>query len=257
MRIEYSPALLQEVQTASGSIDAFGVLYGVRNGETIRLVSTKGRSGLDPVGVFGSRVRGKVFLTEDDLERFERSAASVAMVICGESGGFFVRDAAGAIETVRSYQEFPLAGPKVASQISVARPKWSWSWCLALMPLLIFALPRTNHPRLAVSLREDSGQLSVSWNIPVDATLTILDGGQRTSAAIRPGMSAMTYARRSGDVTVSIGAAQARYVGPPVKPTDIEQLRDSVQTLKKESASLRGSVTSGRAHIASLERRLQ
>src|ERR1700689_1132784 len=97
VRIEYTPALLQEV--ASGAVNAFGVLYGVRHGQTIRLIATRGRAGLEPVGIFASRVRGKVFLTEEDLERFEKAEASVAMVVSGDKGGFFVRDAEGFLET--------------------------------------------------------------------------------------------------------------------------------------------------------------
>ena len=101
-RIEYSPALLREVRVSADGVDAFGVLYGVRHEDTIRLVATRGCAGLEPLGVFASRARGQVFLTEEDLGRFEKAEACVAMVISGDAGGFFVRDAVGSIETVRT-----------------------------------------------------------------------------------------------------------------------------------------------------------
>lgn len=250
-QIEYTTALLREVRIASGVVDAFGVLYGVRHGQTIRLVSTRGRAGLDPVGVFASRVRGQVFLTEEDLERFEKAEACVAMVVSGDIGGFFVRDADGSIETVRSHQEFSIHGQPV---VVVKTRRWPWALCLLAIPLLLY---RPHHPQLAVTLREAEGQLKISWNVPTSETLTILDGGERTYVALHPGQSTATYARRTGDVTVGIGAAQARFAGSPLPPTEIEKARAGIEALKAKVASLRAARASGQTRIAALQRRLQ
>jgi hypothetical protein len=252
LRIEYSPALLREVRAASGGVDAFGVLYGVRHGQTVRVVATRGRGGLEPVGVFASRVRGQVFLTEEDLQRFEKADACLALVIAGERGGFFVRDAGGSIETVRSHEEFSLRAP-----IVVAR-KRNWRWALvsiALIPLLF--LYRTPHPPLALTLQETEGQLRIAWSTPTESTLTILDGGERTYLPVTPEESNATYARRSGDVTVGLGSAQARFVGPALAPTELEQVRAGVETLKARIRTLRASKALGQREIASLQRRLQ
>lgn len=244
LHIEYSTALLREVGSL---IDAFGVLYGVRHGNTIRLVATRGRAGLQPVGIFASRVRGHVFLTEADLERFEKAEASVALVISGENAGFFVRDASGSIQTVRSYQEFSLTVKPV-----VKKQNWYWA-ALLLLPLLFF-IPHKTQPALALNLREDAGQLHIAWNVPTDAKLTIIDGAHRTSVAITREQSGATYARRTGDVTVQIGSLQARYVGPPI---EIEQARAGVEALKSRIALLRAARNAGQAKIAALQRRLQ
>jgi hypothetical protein len=256
LRIEYSPALLREVRIANAGVDAFGTLYGVSHGKTIRVVATRGRAGLDPVGIFASRVRGQVFLTEEDLERFDRAEASVALVISGEKGGFFVRDAGGSIETVRSYEEFFLQGQPAPPPVKVVKRRLSWTWCVALLPLLYF-IPRAPQRPLALNLHEDSGQLRISWNIPVDSTLTILDGHGETSVAIHPGQSMITYARRSGDVVVRIGSTQARFVGPELPLTETEQLRGTLGALKASISALKAARASGQTKIAELQRRLQ
>jgi hypothetical protein len=252
-RIEYSPALLREVRISSGGVDAFGVLYGIRHGDTIRLIATRGRAGLDPVGVFASRVRGQVFLTEADLERFEKANACVAMVISGETGGFFVRDRDGSLETVRSYQEFSIHGQQVAI-VKRRRVWWPWAACLALIPLLFL---RPHHAPLALHLRESDGQLKISWTGPTSETLTILDGGERTYVAISPSQTTATYARRSGDVTVGIGTVQARFVGPALPPTETAKMRNSIDSLHRQVVALRAASTSQQTRIAALQRRLQ
>jgi hypothetical protein len=253
LQIEYAPALLREIRIAGAGIDAFGILYGVRHGQTIRLVATRGRAGLDPLGVFASRVRGEVFLTEEDLERFERADACVALVISGENGGFFVRDAEGSIETVRSYEEFQLNGPIVSRPDPRAKPRWPWA-ALAALVLIPMILYRPRHPQLALALRESEGQVRISWNVPTSATLTILDGAEKTSIPITPEQLSATYARRSGDVTIGIGAVQTRFVGPA---TEVERARATVDALQLRIASLRAEQISGQTKLALLQRRLQ
>jgi hypothetical protein len=254
-RVEYSPALLREVRSASAAGDAFGVLYGVRHGNTIRLVATRGREGLEPLGIFASRVRGAIFLTEEDLKRFEKADACVAMVISGENGGFFVRDASGSIETVRSYEEFPIRKPFEPVSIPAVRTrKWAWAACLALIPVLFY---RPHHPQLVLTVREEAGQLRISWNIPTAETLTILDGGERTYAPVAAGQLTATYARRSGDVVLGIGSVKARFVGPALPPSEIERERTGVAELHAKVVSLRAAVALNDTKIAALERRLQ
>ncbi|HEV1286315.1 MAG TPA: hypothetical protein VNU44_13425 [Bryobacteraceae bacterium] len=258
-RIEYASALLREVRLAGALIDSFGVLYGARHGATIRLVSTRGRAGLDPVGIFASRVRGHVFLTEEDLERFEKAEASVAMVISGETGGFFVRDAAGSMETVRSYQEFSLTAP--APSVAIAKPlvkkrRWHWAASLVLLPLLYF-IPHKPPAALALKLDEDAGQLRITWNVPTEARLTIIDGAHRASINITRQHSSVTYARRTGDVTVGIGSLQTRFVGRALPPIEIEKERQSIESLKSQIVSLRAARVAGETKLATLQRRLQ
>jgi len=254
-RIEYSPALLREMRISRGGADSFGILYGIRHGNTIRLVATRGRAGLDPVGVFASRVRGEVFLTEEDLERFEKADASVAMVLAGETGGFFVRDQTGSIEAVRSYEEFSIYGPIESAPIVVIKKRrWPWAACLLLIPFLFY---RPHHAQLALTVREAGGQLRISWNLPTAQTLTILDGGERTYVSVAKGQSTATYVRRTGDVTIGLGSAQARYVGPALPPSEIENLHNSIDTLHARVVSLRAARAAGEARIAALQRRLQ
>jgi hypothetical protein len=245
---------VREVQAANDGVDAFGVLYGVRDGDTIRLVATRGRTGLEPVGVFASRARGEVFLAEEDLQRFDKAEAMVAMVIAGEMGGFFVRDAEGSMETVRSYEEFPLFEPSAG--VIVRKRRWPWAACAALVAILLIFF-RPHRPQPVLSLHESGGQLKISWSAPPSDVLTIVDSGERTYIPIQPGQTNATYARRSGDVMVGIGSLRARFLGPVLPPTEIEQERARVKALRAKVGSLRAANNRGLTKIAALERRLQ
>ena len=257
LRVEYPPALLREIRIPTTAEDAFGVLYGIRHGSTIRLVATRGRAGLDPVGTFAARVRGQVFMTEEDMERFEKADACVALVLSADTGGFFVRDSSGSLEAVRSYEEFLINGPApTQAPVRVIKRRVSWIWSLALIPLLYF-VPHHARPQLAVTLREDAGQVRISWNVPVTGKIDILDGDDRTSVRIAPGLSRLTYARHTGDVTVAIGSERARFVGRPVPANELEQQRDQIKELRAKLVALHVAHADGQARIAALERRLQ
>lgn len=141
MRIEYSTEVLRQISLEGAAREASGILFGTRQENSIRIVEARFRNdeggadpaGLGPVGIFAARRRGEIFLTESDLKRFEQTAVNgtagepcecVALVVAGRMGGFFLRDNDGSIQTVRSYQEFPLAG------LSVRRVRLRWSWVL-------------------------------------------------------------------------------------------------------------------------------
>jgi len=110
IRITYAAALFQEVRLEGVS----GVLYGLRSEAWVRLVVACIRvdsgdlrqAGLYPVGIFSARNRGEVFLTETDLEQFERTGAPVALVIAGAKAGFFVHQHDGSIQSIKSHEEF-------------------------------------------------------------------------------------------------------------------------------------------------------
>jgi len=249
LKIEYSTAIVREVRMASAGTDSFGVLYGVRQSQTIQILATRGRAGLDPVGIFASRVRGQVFLTEEDLERFEKNEASVALVLSGDKAGFFVRDAQGSMETVRSYREFFVSGPPPVTKVSTR--KWPWAACLLFLPLFFY---RT-HPRpLTLTLHESADQLQISWDAPNEATLSIDDGGKRSIVAIHRDQTTATYVPRSKDVIVAIGSAEARYIRAP---TEVDEARAAVEALESKIARLKASRAAGKAKILNLQRRLQ
>ena len=92
-----------------------------------------------------------------------------------------------------------------------------------LLPLLYF-IPHKPAAALALNL-DEAGQLRITWNVPTEARLTILDGAHRASVTITREQSSVTYARRTGDVTVGIGALQTRFVGRALPPTEIEKER--------------------------------
>ncbi len=123
VQIEYSTEVLRELRLGSANNDAGGLLFGTRRGTSLRVAAARCLTssppdrkdprleGLEPVGIFAARVRGEVFLTEADLQRFEEAkiASGVALVVAGARGGFFVPEPDGSFQTIRSYEEFGLA----------------------------------------------------------------------------------------------------------------------------------------------------
>ena len=125
VRVEFPPQLLGEI-VAQGGREARGSLYGILLGSEIRIIAERSDAsvrerrrdeellGLEKVGIFVRRPKGEVFLTESDLERFEGQRAAVALVIAGDRAGFFVRQADGSIQGIRSHEEFSVT-PAVAA----------------------------------------------------------------------------------------------------------------------------------------------
>ena len=116
LRIEYSTELLREVLTASGSRDARGLLFGMRNGKDVWILAANQLTGAAPVGIFVARIRGEVFLTESDLEFLETQQADLALAVVGAKGGFFVREADGSIQTILSHEEFSIPSAPVTME---------------------------------------------------------------------------------------------------------------------------------------------
>jgi hypothetical protein len=89
-----------------------GLLYGHIDGSTIQIMSSE--AGSDPVGIYISRARGEVFLTDSDIARFEESGVAAALVVAGEKAGFFVHSSDGSLQSIRSFEEFSV--PRVRSR---------------------------------------------------------------------------------------------------------------------------------------------
>src|SRR5580658_2689279 len=108
-RVEFPAELVRGLKSAQAS----GVLYGSRRGRLIWVWDMGAASGekrgsedREKVGVFVARIRGEVFLTETDLAFFHEQQSEIALVVAGDRAGFFVREADGSIQTVRSHEEF-------------------------------------------------------------------------------------------------------------------------------------------------------
>jgi hypothetical protein len=214
-----------------------GALYGSRRGREVRLTvcgpqtdeekadEEKEKSGeeeekseQEKVGVFISRIRGEVFLTEGDLAFLDERRAGLALVVAGDRAGFFVRETDGAIQTVRSHEEFsvPRAGkanPPATAERSPRRARISLrtvaKWALPVLVLAMVALaalarlPAAQTPR-SVALHEVEHQLRISWEPAQTAVLTIYDGAGRVSIPVYANQSTATYAMRGPEVDVSL-----------------------------------------------------
>lgn len=213
LSVEFPAELLLEL----GWADSTGILYGSRSGREIRLSALNTRTDEEQgkVGVFVSRIRGEVFLTDGDLAFLNRERVDLALVVVGRRAGFFVREADGSIQTVRSHDEFLIAREAVPSRLRsrgkpIPRRKWIQAFALAALPsaaLALFLEPGAQTSSLEI--REIDRQLLISWNPPQNAVLTIEDDGALVSLPVRSDQSSVTYAPRGEEVEVALAGLQS------------------------------------------------
>jgi hypothetical protein len=234
VRIEYSTDVLKQLRRDSANMDVGGILFGLRNGNELRVSAARSMkadvlesndpllAGLDAVGIFIARPRGEVFLTESDLKRFEQVDVpdGVALVVAGSRAGFFLREAGGSIQSIRSYREFslaedssrstPLAKPTPPGQFIPAYA-WILLGCFALLVVSILARSvwTWSHPQppLDLAVHLVAGQLRIGWNPAVatkPARLEIRDGVRKTTIPITAPLANATYAPQTGDVEVRL-----------------------------------------------------
>jgi hypothetical protein len=216
LRVEFPVKLIQGLGVAETS----GILYGLRHGRVIRILARALEQGNEEqvkVGVFVSRIRGEVFLTETDLASFRQHRSEVALVVAGGRAGFFVREADGSIQTVRSHEEFEVA-PQCSGAPNELLPSpkrtrafaWTaapaWLAMLAVLPIAALAvLPkRSAAAPLELQVRETAGQLRISWKPGQNAVLAIDDSGTRLSIPVYANQSSVTYAPRGSEVRVNL-----------------------------------------------------
>jgi hypothetical protein len=260
LRVEYAPALIREIRLLCGFGEGSGVLLGARTGHTVRITATRrvfdprdpATHGLDPVGIFVVRERGHVFLTETDLEQFERSepAASVALVLAGARGGFFMRESDGSMLTIQSHREFDADAIKPARRKVAANPRWAWPaaacFALAAIPLMAHTTWRMSRAPLGLTVREESGLLTIAWNRTANqenAMLEIADGSEHRSIALTPGLVNAAYAPHTRDVEIRL-SGEGR-----LETVHFADGKD----LEAEARALRASLAIRRKRVAELE----
>jgi hypothetical protein len=251
LRIEYSTEVLRQAARYQQ-----GVLYGVRKGPTLRVVAarrapTTMKSGL--LGVFVTRARGEVFLTESDLEHLEKSGGSIALVVAGTNAGFFVREPNGVIQTIKSYREFALAAQPQKPKADRSK-LWISAACLAALAasIAIPAIPRARPLNLTV--RGEARQLRISWNSNAfaEARLEISDGAARVWIPVAHDLRSATYVPVATDVRIRLIAGarseDAHFVG-----IDLTPAIDQVKQLEAETESLHSEAGTGRKRAAFLQ----
>ena len=237
VKIEFPPDLLHEIRAERRTDHDRGYLFGRRVGNELRvLAAIHAPQADDPrvqtlelIGMYASRVRGEVFLTDDDLAVLDRVPNGVALVVAGARAGFFAREADGSIQAVRSHEEF-LISDAAAQQdsrgpvhVSDVVRKWrhpalppirAWQWALSAAALLAvplgaagFLQPRVAKPHLDVSVHESDGQLVMHWDpqaLDAGGRLEIEDGKQRTVIALAAYVGGVTYQLQTGDVDLRL-----------------------------------------------------
>lgn len=208
-----------------GWADCNGVLYGWKKGREVRIASldTKTDEEQEKVGVFVSRIRGKVFLTESDLAFLAQAQVELALVVAGRRAGFFAPEPDGSIQTVRSHEEFlvgeersPLPAPPKPSGSRQPQRKWIPAVAFLGLPLAAFSvLPqRAAQASRILEIRhigapEDPRQLLISWTPAENAVMTINDGGTLVSIPVHTDQSSLTYAPQSGKVAVTLSGLRS------------------------------------------------
>ncbi|HEY6344234.1 MAG TPA: hypothetical protein VIY49_22300 [Bryobacteraceae bacterium] len=182
-----------------------GLLYGHIDGSTIRIAPPPPEG--DPVGIYISRRRGEVFLTDSDIARFEESGAAAALVMAGQKAGFFVRSSDGFLQSIRSFEEFSVPRARSKGVRIVARYKGIFAGALILLtilPVAGIAYLRRSVPSAGLRVRENGDQLLISWRPGRPGVLEISDSGQITSVRFPADRCVATYIRRGGDVRVKL-----------------------------------------------------
>lgn len=228
--VEFPAELLLDL----GWAEAAGILYGSRRGREVRVTALETRvdEEQEKIGVFVSRIRGEVFLTEADLALLKQQNADLALVVAGKRAGFFVRESDGSIQTVRSHEEFLV--PQSNSTAAVApvsappRPapgkarkcvpaRWVQKSAVVVAGLLLVAaavfpqhpFPQRGAPPSSIDLYETDRQLRISWKPAQNAVLTIDDSGGHISIPVYADQTNVTYARRGPEVEVSLSSVDA------------------------------------------------
>jgi hypothetical protein len=192
-----------------------GLLYGHIDGSTIQIAPPPPDG--DPVGIYISRRRGEIFLTDSDIARFEESGAAAALVVAGEKAGFFVRSSDGSLQSLRSFEEFSVPRARSRGVRIVAGHKGIFAGALLILTILLVAgiayLGRAVPPT-GLTVRENGDQLLISWRPGRPGLLEISDSGQITSVRFPADRCVATYIRRGGDVRVKL-----TLVSPPHRQT--------------------------------------
>jgi hypothetical protein len=204
-RIEYTPDLPRDLARRDDEADDGGLLYGSRRGGMIRVIEAS--SGVNPcgdldvVGIFAARARGDVFLTEDDVARFEdlENPEAIALVVAANNAGFFVREPGGAMQTIKSYQEFPVG---VVLRRKLALHRWIPTAAAALLGIALFAWPAR-----PLEIRNEAGALRIRLHrsaMAAGARVQIIDGSERRSIPITPGLTSIVYTPVTRDVRITV-----------------------------------------------------
>jgi hypothetical protein len=242
IRVEYLPGLFQEALEAGS-----GTLYGHVLDRTIRI--TNDETGGAPVGIFTARARGEIFLTEEDLQRFESAQAHVALVIANGRAGFFVRQADGSIQSIRSHQE--LAAPDSAAR------KWTQlpAAALALVMIALIAAWAMRPQPLALSIREDAGQLRIAFTRS-SGQIEISDGAATHSLPLDRSTTSLTYAPQSADIQIRLKSGRRLETARYLAVDHLAELRAQVDSLESEAAALAAESEQNRRRAADLQRTL-
>lgn len=223
--IEFLPAVLQQIRSETKQDHDRGFLFGTRQQNDLRMFAARRAPRLDdpqlrgtvPVGIYISRARGEVFLTDPDIAFMDQHRTAVALVVAGARAGFFVRETDGTLQAVRSYEEFAVAdaatmpAPRRAIRYSppVAPQHWRWPAAVAsLLAVPAVALAYWLPPApIEIEARERYGQLVVSWDaraLERGGRLEIVDGSKRTVLRLARGTTGATYLVQSAAVDVRL-----------------------------------------------------
>ncbi len=298
IRVEFPAEVLHQVRAETLKDHDRGFLYGLRqHHQEVRLLAARRTphvndpllGGLSVVGVYISRARGEVFLTDADLEYMEQHQAALALVVAGSRAGFFAREPDGSLQAVRSYEEFSMTDAAQRSgppprETGVGRPerhsalpprnpiRWAATMAgLLVVPVaaLAYLRPLLSQPAIELDLRQVSGQLVIGWNpraVAQGGRLDIVDQGNHRFVPVSQGTSSATYAVAGrGDLEVRLvtgsseGSAHwtgVRFVqsaAPPRFKESEAEVAGQVAALEGEARALRKSIAARTARVAELK----
>jgi hypothetical protein len=233
---------------------------------------------LEPIGIFSTRARGEIFLTEADLKHFELSEGTIALVVAGAKAGFFLYEPDGSIETIKSHAEFRISAEQARHRPPALRPLVepprfeidaprvrAWVWMMPAVVLVMGALLATQsywlpRPPILLSAHDLDGQIRIGWNpaaAPRGAALEIADGDDQISIPLSPEFASATYVRRTSDVQIHLTASghteSLRFFGADQPLTPIGIARQRVNDLESDAQTLDAALERGMRQIKRLQ----
>ncbi|MEI9812762.1 MAG: hypothetical protein WDO18_08855 [Acidobacteriota bacterium] len=241
VKIEFMPDVLHDIRAEARGHHDRGYLFGKHGGNEVRVLAAIRApqendprvTQMEPVGIYISRSRGEIFLTDEDLEQAETVPDGIILVVAGSRAGFFSWESDGTMQAVRSHEEFTVAdaaaypeSPQPLLKLPRAHawrhpglpPVSFWKVALGIGAMLAgpataltYLQPRMTLPPIEMSLRETNGQLLIAWDpkmLPDGGHLNISEGDMQTSLPLGKYGSGITYMAQSGDVEIRLTAGQ-------------------------------------------------
>ena len=139
----------------------------------------------------------------------DQHQSAIALVVAGDRAGFFVREADGSIQAVRSYEEFSISdGPMPSKSAPARRLRWA-SAAMGVLSLPAVALAYWRPVPIEMRAHAHGGQLFISWDVGAldhGGRLEITDAHGHTVVRLSKGTASATFGAVGSSMDVRLSS---------------------------------------------------